>query len=155
VGYEKIQMGEKRIMNGYFEQGFAKIASPLKQRNVGKFKLDKPGYHRSLYDEHGIGVTSRHTEVDVDPKKLTKALGAPPPGGDPHKETGCYLFKDKKGNRYELYDWKSTSNYHGEGNAPSPEEFWGLPRIRLNIGSTKGNEKNSISLAKELQKKFG
>ena len=55
---------------------------------------------------------------------------------DKYEVSGQYFFTNESGDFFFVYDWKSTTLYHGKDSGfPTPEEFWKQQSLeQLHIG---------------------
>ena len=83
------------------------------------------------------------TTLELIPTDLVDMFGKPCEG-DGCKVSGVFIFTNGKGDVFTIYDWKTTTLYHGEDSeCLTPEEFWQEYELyTFNIG---GNNKKLIS----------
>jgi len=94
-----------------------------------------PAYTRM---EGFLGMSYLLSHYTVAPARLVEAFGTPGES-DGCKTSGEYVFTDKAGKCFTLYDWKSTSLYEGCG--PSPSDFWASEApYEFHIGGNEGTD---------------
>lgn len=94
----------------------------------------------TLNPDANVGGTSRIGEVSVAPAKL-KAVFGPSESSDGYKVSGEYIFVDKKGTPFTVYDYKSTSLYDEDN--PSPDAFWNATvPMEFSVG---GNDRTKVN----------
>lgn len=81
--------------------------------------------------------------IELIPIVLIETFGKPG-DCDGYKVSGIYRFANAQGDIFTIYDWKTTTLYHGEDSSClPPEEFWREEELHdFNIG---GNNEKLIS----------
>jgi len=77
-----------------------------------------------LAPEADISDTAYVDSVSLPPALLVARFGPPGRATADGKVSGRYVFTDERGNVFTVHDWKSTSLYLADEDAPTRDEFW-------------------------------
>jgi len=100
-----------------------------------------------LNQDADINGSHRQSEVYASPAKLIERFGRPCES-DGYKVSGEYVFENKSGEVFTIYDWKATTLYCPDYGV-TPSDFWAeTTPVQFNVGG----KTNALDFVKWLSR---